>query len=632
MSENKSRYLNLINAVDEERKQEEQFFRDVLLAKSVKQKVDLGFAWYPCRINAKYYTIGEMVEIELERIRDTQLNHKLKVGLGIRLTTNQKEREIEYFGTISFLRRNKIKLLLRADVISKDALPDQLNYIVEMVYDERPYAVMKDALNQVIALKEGNMMKIRNGIAAQALLDEELDYTMLGQYPHLNPSQLQAIEHSLKASQLSIIHGPPGTGKTTTLVALIKELSKREKRILVCASSNNAVDLLTHQLDAVGLNVLRIGNVSRIDDEVSHLTIDEKARNHSEWQRIKKIKIEAEEAQRMAGQFKRAFGQEQRDERRDMRLEAKELRKWAKTLEERVVSEIVTDAQVILSTLIGSANGAIDGLTFETVVIDEASQCLEPECWVAMLKAQKVIFAGDHKQLPPTVKSKEAMALGLDKTILDHMADFCKFSNLLNVQYRMNDAILHFPNIQFYNGRLQSSPSCATRTIPNDSKPVVYIDTAGTGFEEMFNPEYRSLWNEGEFLIIREHILQSKENLLGMEIGIITPYAEQVRYINSQLQDDEELRSLGVKVDTIDGFQGQEKDVIYISLVRSNDRKEIGFLIDERRLNVALTRAKRKLVIVGDSATIGNYPIYVSMLNEMEKVGYYGSAWEYMLG
>jgi superfamily I DNA and/or RNA helicase len=630
MPANLERYHNLLKAVECERVEEERFFSDVLLAKSVKQKVALGFAWYPCRINARHYTIGEMVEVELERIRDVNITHKIKQGHGVRLTTQQKERDIEFYGTVSYLRKNKIKLLLRADVISKDSLPDNINYIVEMVYDERPYTIMKAALNELLAIKDGPMKVLRDGITAQALMEEELDYSIMLQHAMLNPSQIRAIEQSLKGANISIIHGPPGTGKTTTLLGLIKELTKRERRILVCASSNNAVDLLTHLLDEAGLNVLRIGNISRIDDDVTHLTVDEKARNHNEWQRIKKIKIEAEEAQRMAGQFKRTFGQEQRDERRDMLNEARELRKWAKTLEERIVSEIITDAQVILTTLIGSANTMIDGLKFETVVIDEASQCLEPECWVAMLKAQKVVLAGDHKQLPPTIKSKDSKALGLEKTILDQMADFCKFSSLLNIQYRMNDTILHFPNNQFYGGKLKSAESCAHRTIPNDSNPLVFIDTAGTGFDEKFNPDYKSLWNEGEFFVMREHIIQHREKLLGMEIGIITPYAEQVRFINTQLSDDDELRSLGVKVDTIDGFQGQEKDVIYISLVRSNDRNDIGFLVDERRLNVALTRAKKKLVIIGDSATIGSNPTYINLLNEIEKVGVYTSAWEYI--
>ncbi len=624
------RYITLINAVEEERKNEEAFFINSLSTKSIKKKVELGFAWYPVRIISKYYTIGENVEIEVERIRDIQLNHKLKSGLGVKISTNNNE-DIEIFGTISFLRKNKMKILLRMDVISRDSLPDNINYVIEMVYDERPYAVMKDALKQVMVSKNDAISSLREGIRNKSYFDGEYDYHVEREYPHLNHSQQLAVSKSLRADKFAIIHGPPGTGKTTTLVALISELVKKEKRVLVCAPSNNATDLLTHLLDQSGLKVLRIGNVSRIDDDITHLTIDEKARNHNEWQRIKKVKIEAEEAQKMAGQFKRTFGQEQRNERKDMFLEAKELRKWARDLESRLIDEIVNEAQVILTTLVSSTSQILNGLKFKTLVIDEASQCLEPECWAAMLKVEKVVFAGDHKQLPPTIKSKNAEKLGLSETILDRMSDVCKFSSLLNIQYRMNNDILHFPNKQFYNSKLLSHESVANRSLPNDNKKLIFIDTAGTGFEEKFNPEYMSIWNEGEYFIIREHLLQSKENMLGFEIGIITPYAEQVRYITSQLQDDEDLRVLGIDVNSIDGFQGQEKDVIYISLVRSNDRNEIGFLVDERRLNVALTRAKKKLIIIGDSSTIGSNIIYNELLNHIEQNAHYTSAWEYMI-
>lgn len=624
------RYTVLLKAVEEERKNEEAFFVHSLSTQSMKKKVELGFAWYPTRIVSKYYTIGENVEIEVERIRDINTSHKLKTGHGVKVTANAGKEEIELAGTISYLRKNKMKILLRMDVISRDAMPDNINYAIEMVYDERPYTVMKDALKQVMEAKHGPIKLLREGIRSKHALEEDNGYTVDKKHDHLNPSQLLAMERSLKAGQFAIIHGPPGTGKTTTLVSLIEELVKKEKRVLVCAPSNNATDLLTHLLDQKGLKVLRVGNISRMDDDITHLTIDEKARNHSEWQRIKKIKIEAEEAQKMANQFKRTFGHEQRMERKDMIMEARELRKWARSLEEKLVEDIITGAEVILTTLVGSTNNMLNGLKFKTVVIDEASQCLEPECWTAMLKAEKVILAGDHKQLPPTVKSKAAAQLGLTETLLDRMSDFCHYSSLLTVQYRMNNDILFFPNQKFYNGKLISHDTVAHRNLPNDTKHLVFIDTAGTGFDEKFNPEYKSLWNEGEYFIIREHLLQNKENILGHDVGIITPYAEQVRYIQSQLTEDEDIRSLGIDVDTIDGFQGQEKDVIYISLVRSNDTNEIGFLVDERRLNVALTRAKKKLVIVGDSSTIGSHVLFNEMLNHIELNAHYLSAWEYM--
>lgn len=624
------RFDQLKAAIEEERKSEEAFFRDSIASKSIKEKVKLGFAWYPARLMKKYYTIGENVEIELERKPEHSAPHKMREGVGVSLTANHKGEDIEFSGTISYLKKDKMRILLRYDAISKDILPEWANYGIEMVYDERPYAIMKNAIDEVMKAKDGPIKALREGIRKQDVLDENTAYKPVFDHGNLNASQLFALESSLQSNQFAIIHGPPGTGKTTTLVALIKELVKKEKRILVCAPSNSATDHLASLLDHQGLKILRIGNVTRIDDDIAHLTLDEKVRNHEEWNRIKKIKIEAEEAKKLANQFKRKYGYEQKEERRDLIQESKELLKWARTLEQKITNEIIFEAQIILSTLIGTANDSIEGLHFKTVVIDEASQTLEPECWVAMLKAEKVILAGDHMQLPPTVKSNEAKKLGLEQTLLDRMTDHARYSYMLNTQYRMNNDILSFPNKTFYEGKLKSHEAVAERCLPNDSKRLTFIDTVGTGFEEKFNHEYKSLSNHGEYFILREHVLQTKEKITGFSIGIITPYADQVRYINNQLQDDEELRSLGIEADTIDGFQGQEKDVIYISLVRSNDRNEIGFLADTRRLNVALTRARKKLIVIGDSSTISNNPTYASLLDHIEQHAHYQSAWEYM--
>ena len=627
----KDRYEIILEAIEAERKFEELFYKESISSRSVKEKVNLGFAWYPVKLLSKYYTIGENVEVELERKKEFSAPHKIKEGVGVRLSAQFKGEDIEFNGTVSFLRKDKMRILLRTDAISKDALPDWANYAVEMVYDERPYQVMKDSIVSVMQQKNGPLKALREGIRMKNLLEDTGDFSLNYEHKHLNASQLHAVSSCLNSNQFSIIHGPPGTGKTTTLVALVAELAKVEKRVLVCAPSNNATDLLAALLDQRGLKVLRLGNVTRIGDEIAHLTLDEKARNHAEWNRIKKIRIEAEEAKKMAHQHKRKYGFEQKEERRDLINESRELIKWARTLENKITSEIIEEAQVILTTLIGSASDVIDGLKFKTVVIDEASQTLEAECWTAMLKAEKVILAGDHQQLPPTVKSKGAKDLGFEETLLDRMTSFCKHSYLLNVQYRMNNVILDFPNQQFYNGKLVSHESVAFRTLPNDNRQLVFIDTAGTGFDEKFNHEYRSLSNEGEYFVIREHLLQSKENMIGYSIGIITPYADQYRFIVAQIAEDEFMRSMDIEVNTIDGFQGQEKDIIYISLVRSNDRSEIGFLADTRRLNVALTRARKKLIIVGDSATIGSNPVYTQLLNHIEKAASYQSAWEYMV-
>jgi ATP-dependent RNA/DNA helicase IGHMBP2 len=628
MSEN--RLKTLIAAVEEERKHEEDFFQQYLLSKSTREKVKLGFAWSATKLISKNYAIGENIELTLERNKAESIPHKLKEGVGVRLSALHKGEEISYSGTISFLKRNTIRILLNQEIANLSNIPDWASYTIEIIYDERPYTIMKATLQTVMELQSGPLKILRDGINNKDLLAESSSHALLYPHDHLNESQKKAIHTCLNAAQMGIIHGPPGTGKTTTITALVKELVKIEKRVLVCAPSNNATDLLASLLDAQGIRVLRIGNITRIGDEIAHLTIDEKTRNHTEWSRIKKIKIEAEEAKKLATTHKRKYGQEQRDERKDLLHESRELYKWARELERKITSDLISEAQVILCTLIGTQNEMLKDLKFNTVIIDEASQTLEPEAWTAILKANRVILAGDHMQLPPTVKSQGALKLGLNHTLLDRMTDVIAHSTLLTVQYRMNDDILHFPNINFYKGKLVSSLSVKSRFLKNDAKPIVFIDTAGAGFEEEFNHEYKSICNKGEFFILREHLMQHGENIIGHSIGIITPYAEQVRYVQSQIQEDSALWDFGLEVDSIDGFQGQEKDIIYLSLVRSNGQGEIGFLADERRLNVALTRAKLKLIVIGDSSTLGSHEIFIKYLNDMENRDCYQSAYEYI--
>jgi ATP-dependent RNA/DNA helicase IGHMBP2 len=313
-----------------------------------------------------------------------------------------------------------------------------------------------------------------------------------------------------------------------------------------------------------------------------------------------------------------------------LRKEAREMRKWAIELEDRLVQEIVSQAKVIVTTLIGASHHLLNGFEFETVVIDEASQALEPECWNAILKAKRVVLAGDHKQLPPTVKSVDAEKLGLSTTILDQMIPHAQYGGLLDTQYRMHDDIIAFSNEYFYENKLKSDPFVCARTLGDDHQPIVFIDTVGCSFDETTEQGSRSHFNAGEFFIIREHILLHYERLLGASIGIISPYAAQVRHIKEQIDSDDQLIALDIEVNSIDGFQGQEKQVIYISLVRSNEDSEIGFLKDERRLNVALTRAQSKLVVIGDSGTIATHPLYAALVDHITSAGHYDSAWSYM--
>jgi len=628
------RYELLRAALEIERKEEEDYFRELSSSKTFKQRISSGVLWYPVSIDKMHYSIAEKVELELTPATPSAASkHNLfRVGKSASFFINDDERT-EIKGVISFANRGKVRIILNEDLIVKEYLLKKNNCGVELIYDDRPYRVMRSTLDQLQKTDETHLINLREGIRNQSLnsstsADVSLD---LSTQDHLNKSQKEAIIGCLQTEDLGIIHGPPGTGKTTTLVALIEALAKTEKKILVTAPSNNAVDLLTKRLNDKGINVLRVGNVTRIGDSIAHLCLDEKVRHHKDWQHIKQVKIEAEAAKKEARKYKRKFGAEQKRMRHVFSKEARELGKWARELENRLVDTVLDDTTVVCTTLIGTANKNLQGWIYDTVVIDEGSQALEPESWTAMIKGRRTIIAGDHIQLPPTVKSQKAAKQGLTETILDRMTGKITHSYLLDTQYRMNAKILAFSNEQFYEGRLKSADFVQDRHLQDDDEIVTMIDTSGCGFDEKQGKDGKSRDNINEYNIIREHIL-SIPHLLNPEvsIGIISPYALQVTTIRQQVAQDDVLKTLNIKVNSIDGFQGQECDVIYISLVRSNDRSEIGFLKDYRRLNVALTRARYKLVIVGDMATLATDKLYDSLSSHIDQHGTYKSAWEYM--
>jgi superfamily I DNA and/or RNA helicase len=508
---------------------------------------------------------------------------------------------------------------------------------VQLAFDERSYIEMDRALRNVMEAKGNRLAELREILLGhQPAYFERMDYTF--EIPHLNPSQNEAVMKILAAKDVAVVHGPPGTGKTTTLVEAIKQLAKRESPILVCAPSNPATDLLTERLAKAGLNVVRIGNISRVDEDLLKHTIEGILDERAEMREVKKMKIEAASLFKQSEKFVRNFGPKEREEKRDTKNEARTLMQQAKMLEDYVIEKILSEADVICCTLVGAMNRYIEKKKFHTIVIDEAAQALEAATWIPIGKAEKVILAGDPFQLPPTVKSMEASKGGLAVTLLEKAVERLENVQLLNVQYRMHELIMGFSNQEFYDNQLQAADFVAKWTLSMadgaDTRPVEFIDTAGCGYDEKVNSETLSSYNPEEYFVLRQHL----DHLLTLaspdvrpRIAIISPYREQVQFIQDNIKKDfDHYPDDDITVDTIDSFQGQERDVVYISLVRSNADGEIGFLKDTRRMNVAMTRAKKKLVVIGDSATLGGFRFYSRFFDYCEAHGCYGTAWEWM--
>jgi superfamily I DNA and/or RNA helicase len=534
-------------------------------------------------------------------------------------------------GVIYYVDKDKMRIILN----TRD-LPDWMGFgqlAVDILFDERTYLEMEKAMQRVISAPKGRLQELRAvflGLKQPQFLPIEHPINLI----ELNPSQNQAVNQILAAQDVAVIHGPPGTGKTTTLVQAIKLLAEREKTVLVTAPSNTAVDLLSEKLAEQDLRVVRIGNISRVDESILRHTLEYQISQHPESKNIKKVKVQAAECRRQANRLRSKRGYEAYEERKRMEQEAAELSSWVNSLEQRLIDMILDDAQVIACTLVGAAHPVLDQRKFRTAIVDEAAQALEPATWIPITKASKIVLTGDPFQLPPTVKSNEAAKKGFNITMIEKCLKRIQQVNLLNIQYRMNEVIMGFSNRQFYNNELMAAPGVKERRLDIDmNAPVIFIDTAGCGFDEKVHHAYQSKYNPEEFQVLREHLYLIAEAFLEKEppsIAIISPYREQALHIEEELKEDPNVSKLDLSINTIDGFQGQEKDLVFISLVRSNTKGEIGFLTDYRRMNVAMTRARKQLIIVGDSATIGNNKFYGEFLDYCEKHGEYRSAWEYM--
>ncbi len=622
-----------------EKEEDFERFRREIQQLSIKDKVGKGLCWYPLEVKKEGFSIGERAFVIVERTAGRNEPHRLKSGSPVsfysrasdKFSTKEKQAQS---GVIQYVERNKMKIVLNSKDIPEWLSLGQLG--VDLLFDERTYLEMDKALANLIKTNDGRLSELKaifyGAMKPQFAEKKELHNGLL------NEAQINAVQNILASKDVAIIHGPPGTGKTTTLVNAIKLLCQKESTVLVTAPSNAAVDLLTDRLTTANLNVVRIGNISRVEEKLISLTLEGRLSVHPEHKNIKKVRIEAAKARRMAQKHRRKFGAVEREERRDSYRESRALEDWARELEDRLISEILMSADVIACTLVNTTSRLLQNMKFKTVVIDEAAQALEPATWIPISRVEKVVLAGDPFQLPPTVKSIDAKRKGLEITLLEKAIQEVEEVSFLNVQYRMNETIMGFSNNRFYEGALMASEFVAQWKMPEpNNQPIVFIDTAGCGFEEEKNPETLSSFNKGEHFILREHLLKftstfPEDQWEHTSIAIISPYRAQCEYIDEEFSNDESLEAYleHIDINTIDAFQGQERDLIYISLVRSNDKGEIGFLKDYRRMNVAMTRAKKQLVVIGDSATMGNDDFYQAFLEYAETHGQYQSAWEYM--
>lgn len=548
--------------------------------------------------------------------------NRLRVGSPVIVTADETRFTQPLHGVVSARNRQSIQVAVNgwptSDRLRLDLRPDEITR-------KRQLAAMREA-EQV----RGRIAQLRSII----LLEREPQFSEpveLCIQANLNPSQREAVRFAMSAKDMAVIHGPPGTGKTTTVVELIQQAVARGERVLACAPSNTAVDNMLERLVTAGANAVRIGHPARVAEGLRPYTLDALVEDHELMRMAKSMFREADELRRQSERYSRATPATAA--RRQQREEARDLRREARALEQQVLDLILDDADVICATTTFD-DSLIGGDKFDLVVIDEAAQSTEPGCWIPLLRANRVVLAGDHLQLPPTVLSKPAAAEGFETSLLERMVDaYGKTVNRrLTVQYRMHEQIMRFSSDTFYDGELIADASVREHRLvdlpgmldlPLTREPVTFIDTAGKGWEEELEEEGESKFNPGEGeLVLRKVRELCDAGLPARDIAVIAPYAAQVRWLRDCCDLDE------LEIDTVDGFQGREKEAVVISLVRSNFIGEIGFLGDIRRMNVAITRARRKLILVGDSATLAGHEFYNALLAYFESIGAYRSAWE----
>ena len=633
---------------------EKEAFRKLTEQMGLQRKVKRGDAWFPLQVGKSFYNSLNQTAIEVFRTSDQDIEHNFEFGRPVMFFTLRSS--LKYFsftGTVSYVDGDRMVITVpdSAPLLELQQSTDPIG--VQLSFDETSYKLMFEALDRVMKAKNNRLAYLRDLFYSHQKAGRFSFEPM--KFPWLNPTQERAVNEVLWAKDVAIVHGPPGTGKTTTLVEAINETLMRESQVLVCAQSNMAVDWISEKLVDRGINVLRIGNPTRVNDKMLGFTYERRFESHADYPQLWAIRKAIRELRK-----NRKKGSENYHQKMDR------LKSRAAEIELRINAELFGEARVIACTLVGSAHHLLEGMKFGTLFIDEAAQALEAACWIPMKRASRVILAGDHCQLPPTVKSIAALRAGLGKTLMERIAENKpEVVTLLKIQYRMNDEIMRFSSDWFYGGKVESAPQIKYRSVLDYDHPITWIDTgeeseerrvkseefnsssddASEGSEEQENSSlfthHSSLYKEqfvGEsfgrinkaeaeltLLTLAEYFTKiGKQRVLEerIDVGIISPYRAQVQYLKKLIKKYEFFKPYRrlISVNTVDGFQGQERDVILISLVRSNDEGQIGFLKDLRRMNVAMTRARMKLIILGNKDTMTKHTFYKKLWEYVEAI------------
>lgn len=600
---------------------EKEAFRRQTETTGLARKVKRGDAWHPLRFVRSYYNSLNQLSVEVVRTADTDIEHNFEFGRPVcffRMSEGTEGKSIKYFnftGTVSYADGDRLVVTV-PDNAPVAELQATEGLGVQLFFDETSYRLMFEALDRVIGARDNRLAYLRD-LFYSGVPAAELSFAPIS-FPWLNRAQQEAVNKVLRAKDVAIVHGPPGTGKTTTLVEAIYETLRRESQVLVCAQSNMAVDWISERLVDRGISVLRIGNPTKVNDKMLSFTYERRFEAHPDYPQLWSIR-----------QAIRKLRQERKRRDNGWHQKMDRLKSRAVELELRINSQLFGEAKVIASTLTGSASHLLSGQKFGTLFIDEAAQALEAACWIAIRRASRVVLAGDHCQLPPTVKSIAALKGGLGTTLMERIvARKPSVVTLLTVQYRMNEQIMRFSSNWFYDGRVESAPEVKYRGILDYDNPITWIDTSESGAKEEFVGESFGRINKIEAELTLE-ALKNYFTKIGrqriadehIDVGVISPYRAQVQLLRRMVRKAEFFKPYRgcITVNTVDGFQGQERDIIVISLVRSNDDGQIGFLSDLRRMNVAITRARMKLIIVGSVQTMTRHAFYKELYGYVQE-------------